>query len=245
MIKILAVDDEQGMCLIIKETFAPIGFTVFSANNAEDALKIVNREKPKLVFLDIRMHGKSGLDLLKEIKAIDRSIRVVMLTVIADEATRQKAAELGADDFVTKPFMSEHLEEVARKEIADLMKEVEVKKPKILVVDDEEGARLHLGSLIARHFNCEVERAANGQEALDKLKADKFDLAVLDIRMPGLSGIDVIKEAVKFTPVTKFLAVSAYDSNDVVDEALRAGSIDFVHKPMTVEGIERKVKDIL
>lgn len=245
MIKILAVDDEQGMCLIIKETFAPMGFTVLSANSAEDAIKIVNREKPKLVFLDIRMHGKSGLDVLKEIKAIDKSIRVVMLTVVADEATKQKATDLGADDFVTKPFMSEHLEEVARKEIADLMKEHQIQKPKILVVDDEEEVRLHLGNLIARHFNCEVDRAANGQEALDKLKAKKFDVVVLDVKMPGLSGIDVIKKAVKFTPETKFLAVSAYDSTDVADEALRVGAVDFVHKPQTIEGIERRVKDIL
>jgi len=245
MIKILAVDDEQGMCLIIKETFAPMGFTVLSANNAEDAIKIVNREKPKLVFLDIRMHGKSGLDVLKEIKAIDKSIRVVMLTVVADEATRQKAIESGADDFVAKPFMSEHLEEVARKEIADLMKEVQIQKPKILVVDDEEEVRLHLGNLIARHFNCEVDRAANGQEALDKLRTNKFDVVVLDIKMPGLSGIDVIREAVKFTPETKFLAVSAYDSADVANEALKAGAVDFVHKPQTIVGIERKVKDIL
>jgi len=245
MIKILAVDDEQGMCLIVKETFAPMGFTVLSANNAEDAIKIVNREKPKLVFLDIRMHGKSGLDALKEIKAIDKSIRVVMLTVVSDEATRQKARDLGADDFVTKPFMSEHLEEVARKEIADLMKEVQIQKPKILVVDDEEEVRFRLGNIIARHFNCEVDRASNGQEALDKLRANKFDVVVLDIKMPGLSGIDVIREGVNFTPDTKFLAVSAYDSTDVADEALRVGAVDFVHKPQTIEGIERKVKDIL
>jgi DNA-binding NtrC family response regulator len=245
MIKILAVDDEQGMCIIIKETFAPMGFTVLAANNAEDAIRIVKREKPKLIFLDIRMHGKSGLEVLKETKAIDKSIRVVMLTVVADEATKQKARELGADDFVTKPFMSEHLEAVARKEIAELMKELQVPKPRILVVDDEEEVRTHLGNLIARHFACELDRASNGQEALEKLRTNKFDVVVLDIKMPGLSGIDVIKEAVKFTPETKFLAVSAYDSTDIADEALRVGAVDFMHKPETIEGIERKVKDIL
>lgn len=245
MIKILAVDDEQGMCLIIKETFAPMGFMVLSANNADEAIAKVKQEKPKLVFLDIRMSGRSGLEVLKEIKAIDKSIRVVMLTVISDEATKQKAKELGADDFVTKPFMSDHLEEVARKEIAELMNELQVPKPMILVVDDEVEARTYLGNIIARRFYCDVERAADGQEALDKLKANKFDLVVLDIKMPGLSGIDVIREAMKFTPETKFLAVSAYDSTDIADEALRAGAVDFIHKPQTIEGIERKVKGVL
>jgi CheY-like chemotaxis protein len=231
--------------MIIKKTFAPMGFTVLSANNADEAIEKVKQEKPKLVFLDIRMTGRSGLDVLKEIKSIDKSIRVVMLTVVSDEATKQKAKELGADDFVTKPFMSDHLEEVARREIAELMNELKVPKPMILVVDDEEEARTYLGNIIARRFNCEVDRAADGQEALDKLKVTKFDLVVLDIKMPGKSGIDVIREAVQFTPETKFLAVSAYDSDEIAGEALRVGAVDFLHKPHTVEGIERKVKDVL
>lgn len=245
MIKILTIDDEPGICFMIKEAFEPIGFTVLSANNGQDALLILRKEKPKLIFLDIRMTGMSGLEVLKEIKAIDPSIKVIMLTVIADEATKLKAKELGADDFVSKPFMSDHLEEVARKEIAEIRKERQIQKPKILVVDDEEDVRERLSKLIARHFFCEVDKAANGQEALDKLKAQKFDVVILDIRMPGLSGIDVIKEAVKFTPTTKFLAVSGYDSNEVAGEALKAGAYDFIHKPQTVEGIERKVKEIL
>ncbi len=245
MIKILAVDDEQGICNLIKDAFVPMGFTVLTANNGQEALKIVSKEKPKLVFLDIRMMGMSGLEVLKEIKAIDSSIKVVMLTVMADEATKRKAKELWADDFVTKPFMSEHLEEVARKEIAELVRMRQIEKPKILVVDDEEDVRTRLVNLITRHFSSEVDKAANGQEALQKLKNNKFDVVVMDIKMPGLSGIDVIREAIKFTPQTQFLAISGYDSSEVADEALRAGAVDFIHKPQTVEGIERKVRDIL
>lgn len=245
MIKILAVDDEQGICNLIKDTFAPIGFTVLSANNGKDALKIIAKDKPKLVFLDIRMMGMSGLEVLKEIKEADKTIKVVMLTVMNDEATKLKAKELGADDFVIKPFMSEHLEEVARREIADLMKQIQIQKPKILVADDEEDVRARLAELISRHFVCDIEQAENGQQALDKLRADKIDIAILDIKMPGLSGIDVIREAVKFTPQTQFLAVSAYDSSEIADEALKAGAVDFIHKPQTCEAIERKVRGIL
>lgn len=118
-------------------------------------------------------------------------------------------------------------------------------KVKILVVDDEEDVRDRLSSMIQRKFYCDVDKAANGTEALEKLRKDKFDLVVLDIKMPGLSGIDVIKEASKFTPDTKILAVSAYDSHEVADEALRQGAIDFIHKPQTTEGIELRIRDIL
>lgn len=245
MIKILVVDDEPGICDILKKTFAPMGFTVFTANNGLDALKIVNKEKPKLIFLDIRMLGMSGLEVLKQIKALDNLIRVVMLTALSDEITKQKAKDLGADDFVAKPFMSEHLEEVARIEISEIIKERQIEKPRILVVDDEEDARDSMANIIARNFACDLEKAADGQDALDKLKAAKFDIVLTDIKMPGLSGIDVMREAKKFTPETQFLAVSAYDSNEVADEALKAGAVDFIHKPQTSEGIKNKVRDAL
>lgn len=120
-----------------------------------------------------------------------------------------------------------------------------MQKPRILVVDDEEDVRERLTNFIFRRFICDVDKASNGSEALEKLRKDKFDLVILDIKMPGLSGIDVIKEAVKFTPETKILAISGYDSHEVADGALGAGAIDFIHKPQTIEGIELKIKGIL
>ncbi|MCX5695015.1 MAG: response regulator [Candidatus Omnitrophica bacterium] len=86
-------------------------------------------------------------------------------------------------------------------------------KPLILVVDDEADVRERLCNILSRKIDCRVQKAADGQEALEKLKKEKFDLVLVDIKMPGLSGIDVMKEAAKFTPQTKFLAVSAYDSS--------------------------------
>ena len=119
----LIVEDEPGVCEILRETFKPIGFTVLTANNGQDALTIVKEDSPGLVFLDIRMLGMSGLEVLKEIKKIDPKTKVVMLTVLDDEKTKREAKRLGADDFVTKPFLSDHLEEVARKQISELIKE--------------------------------------------------------------------------------------------------------------------------
>lgn len=117
--------------------------------------------------------------------------------------------------------------------------------PKILIVDDERDVRVRLGNLISRRINCIVEKASNGKKALEKLKKDNFDLVFLDIKMPGLSGIDVVREAIKFTPQTKFLAITAYDSCEIADEVLKAGAVDYIHKPLTIEGMERRVKEIL
>jgi DNA-binding NtrC family response regulator len=118
-------------------------------------------------------------------------------------------------------------------------------KAKILVVDDEEDARDYLSRIIRRKFNCSLAKASSGEEALLKLKEEKFDLVVLDIKMPGLSGIDVMRRSVELAPHTKFLAISAYDSNDVANAALKAGAIDFIPKPHTMELLELKLKEAL
>jgi len=122
MIKLLAVDDEPGICDILKKTFSSIGFTVFTATSGQEALSIARKEKPKIVFLDIRMLGMSGLEVLKQIKKIDKTIKVIMITVMDDEETRQEALRLGADEFITKPFKSDYLEEVVMKKVSELIK---------------------------------------------------------------------------------------------------------------------------
>ena len=116
---------------------------------------------------------------------------------------------------------------------------------KILVVDDEQDVADNLSKFIARKFNCQVEKAYNGAAALEKIKAIDFNLVVLDIKMPGLSGIDVIREAVKCKPQIKILAVSAYDSKEVAGKALTLGAIDYMHKPQTVEAMELKIRQLL
>ena len=239
MIKILAVDDEPGICDILKKTFAPIGFTVLTATSGQEALSIIKKEKPKIVFLDIRMLGMSGFEVLKEIKRIDGAAKVIMITALNDEKTKEEAMRLGADEFITKPFNSDYLEELVKKEVAELL------KPKIMVVDDEEDVRDRLASLVGRKFNCTVEKAASGEVALRKLKEGVFDLVILDIKMPGLSGIDVMRQAAKFAPEVKFLAISGYDSDEIAGEALKAGAVDFIPKPQTPQVIELKVRGIL
>ncbi|MGD0336358.1 MAG: response regulator [Candidatus Omnitrophota bacterium] len=121
MIKLLVVDDEPGICDIIKKTFTPTGFTVLTAYSGKEALAVVKKEKPKLVFLDIRMFGMSGLEVLKEIKQFDNSIKVIMITVMDDEKTKEEAKRLGADEFITKPFKSDYLEDVVRSKIDELI----------------------------------------------------------------------------------------------------------------------------
>ena len=125
MIKILVVDDEPGICDMLKKTFSSIGFKVFSATSGPQALELAKKEKPKVVFLDVRMLGMSGLEVLEKIKEMDSQARVNIVTVLADEETKAEARKLGADEFITKPFVSEYLEEITMRQVNELLKQRE------------------------------------------------------------------------------------------------------------------------
>ena len=116
------VDDEPGICDMLKKTFSPIGFKVFSATGGPEALVLAKKEKPKVIFLDIRMLGMSGLEVLEKIKEMDNQAKVNIVTVLADEETKSQARKLGADEFITKPFVSDHLEELVMKQVNELLK---------------------------------------------------------------------------------------------------------------------------
>jgi two-component system response regulator (stage 0 sporulation protein F) len=123
MIKLLIVDDEKGITDSLKDFFMHRGFSVDTANSGEEALAAVKVNKPDIVFLDIRMRGISGLDVLEKIKNMDKSIKVIMLTIHEEKEIVNKAKELGADEYVIKPFRIDYLEEVVIKKVQELLKE--------------------------------------------------------------------------------------------------------------------------
>jgi len=122
MIKLLLVDDEKGITDSLKSFFDARGFTAFVANNGEKALEIIKKDKPDIVFLDIRMRGMNGLDVLEKIKQIDKNTKVIMLTIHEEKEIMDKAKSLGADEYITKPFRVDYLEEVVIKKVQELMK---------------------------------------------------------------------------------------------------------------------------
>lgn len=111
--KILIVDDEIEICNIFYDFFTPKGYEVSKATSGKEALEKVEAQKPNLVFLDIRMPQMDGLEVLKQIKEIDKSITVIMVTVLKDERIAKKAIKLGASDYVTKPLSFDYLERAA------------------------------------------------------------------------------------------------------------------------------------
>jgi two-component system response regulator AtoC len=101
---------------------------------------------------------------------------------------------------------------------------------RVLVVDDEENFR-HILSVILKKEKYEVDTASNGNEALQKISSDPFDQVLCDIRMPGMDGLDFLKEVQKIEAGANVIMMSAYGTLDTAIEAMKQGAYDYISKP--------------
>ncbi|MDN5347913.1 MAG: hypothetical protein PWP65_1477 [Clostridia bacterium] len=102
-IKILVVDDEAKILTMVQNYLTKEGLQVLTARDGETALKLFKQERPHLIVLDWLMPGMSGLDVCREIRK-ESKVPIIMLTAKAEEVDKLLGLELGADDYITKPF---------------------------------------------------------------------------------------------------------------------------------------------
>ena len=101
--KVLIIDDDRKLCALLSEYLGQNGFTVVSLHEGEGALQLISRESPDIVILDIMLPGKDGLEVLRDIRRSNRQ-PVIMLTAKGEDTDRIVGLELGADDYLAKPF---------------------------------------------------------------------------------------------------------------------------------------------
>jgi two-component system alkaline phosphatase synthesis response regulator PhoP len=125
--KILIVEDEPDIRKLVNYNLAQERFKVLEAEDGEQGLKIIQRDKPDLVILDLMLPGLSGMELCKILRERSETERlpVLMLTAKAGEADRVVGLEMGADDYLTKPFSPREI--VAR--VRAILRRVESAKP--------------------------------------------------------------------------------------------------------------------
>lgn len=112
--KILVVDDEEHILELIRYNLDASGYEVIEASDGDDAVKKAINEVPDLILLDLMLPGKDGYDVCRELRSNGKTkaVPIIMLTAKSEEIDKILGLELGADDYITKPF--NHLELVAR-----------------------------------------------------------------------------------------------------------------------------------
>jgi YesN/AraC family two-component response regulator len=116
-------------------------------------------------------------------------------------------------------------------------------KKSILICDDEEGIRESLKLILEKDYD--LSFVSNGLEAITSIKMAKYDLIILDIKMPKVSGVDTLREIKKISPKHKVIVATGYKSPEVVREVAKLGVNDYVVKPFNIEEVKDKVRKLL
>ena len=107
----------------------------------------------------------------------------------------------------------------------------------ILIVDDDKSIRYSLKRMMEEKYS--ILTAQNGEEALDQVKENSPDLIIMDIKMPGRNGIDVLKEIKSIDPKSLVIIMTAFGTTETAIEAMKYGAFDYILKPFPIPADER------
>lgn len=396
--KVLVVDDEKNICENVSKILSKQNYEVVQAEGAREALEKMEGESFSLLLSDMVMPGMNGLELLKRVKKEWPLTKALIMTAYASTDTAVKAMQLGALDYITKPFTPEELRDTINLAVSDELQEapttrhekekvniigldtpfdadevakytgedyvkrlgpsdmpvVEVKKPEnycevgqrvcdifaklgktckaglktgvcpqqkakkgksaekkqgadvkrligidmpfnyeevsaltgpeyihnlragefafmpyealkqhveqmkapmgaraeadviefprqaaegsILVIDDEINITHNIQRILAKEGYA-VEQAVTKDEAREKIQNKPFDLVLLDLKMPGVKGMELLKTVKSHIPETRVIIITGYGSIETAKESARLGIVDYLHKPFTPDEI--------
>lgn len=133
--KILIIEDEQPIAEIIQFNLEKEGYQVIIANNGEDGLKLALSENPDLILLDLMLPGMDGMDVCRLIRQ-QADMPILMLTAKDSEVDKVLGLEMGADDYITKPFSNRELLARVKANLRRRLTHVEASKSQDLVIGD-------------------------------------------------------------------------------------------------------------
>ena len=120
MLKALIIDDEQSTLFMFNLFLEAYGYEVITAENAAAGIEMFKKERPSIVFTDVKMPGMDGLDALKILKSIDPAVQVIVMTGHGDQDLMGQAMEFKATAFLNKPIERAALEKVLKKAVDNL-----------------------------------------------------------------------------------------------------------------------------
>ncbi len=240
VLRVLIVDDDLETRELLADTLVNEGHTPLTARSAAEALRILATSRVDAVVLDLLLPGRSGFEVLSDIRADPRFSRLpVLVLTIKDlsERERETLAAQGARVFAKgagwRQELLEHLRRLTRRE----------QGKRVLVADDNPAGRELVREGLADHASSIIE-AADGREALQKIREMLPDLVLLDIQMPEMDGYEVLRE-IRSDPALQGLrvvALTAFAMQGDRERALEAGFDDYLTKPVSVAKLKAQLE---
>lgn len=253
----LVADDDSEFAAILCEYLTLSGFEVRQAAHGLEALLVVKRDRPRLVLLDLHMPRLGGLDALRRIRVFDPTVKVVVVTGDSDPELQRQALALGAAQVLLKPMNPLDLgpalglpgfsaASAAPSPTTPAAPPEPLEIPpatggNILVVDDDPELR----ALLEEFLSLQGHRPRSAGDALAAMRAiahEAPDVVLLDIELPGLSGVDALPAIRAIAAGTKVIMVSGTTSVENSKRALAQGAFDYVVKPVDFAYLARSLE---
>ena len=188
---LLVVEDDPHYGRVLLNLARDRGFKVLVAKTGADALSLASKYKPTAVSLDVFLPDMLGWTVLNQLKR-NPDTRHIPVQILTIEDERQYGLERGAFSFMTKTVTTDSLEVAF-----DRLKNFTNSSPRqLLVVEDDPAEQMSVSELLG-HTDVEITNAATGAEALEKLRSGSFDCVVLDLKLPDMTGFELLAEVQK------------------------------------------------
>ncbi|MEA2064012.1 MAG: response regulator, partial [Gemmatimonadota bacterium] len=229
--RILVVDDEPLMRDFLVEALQRKKYYVDVAEDGWKAIEKIKNDYFHLVITDNRHPGPCGVEIIKFTKKHSAETEVIMITAFGEVENAVEAMKMGAFCYLFKPFQADEI--VLRVECA-----LEHQKPRskrILVVDDEPLMREFLLNVLKGKYV--VDSVCDGAQAIEKIKADYFDLVITDIRMPEVNGMEVLQAVKKHSTETEVIMITSFGEVENAVTAMKIGAFHYLQKPFQADEV--------
>jgi HAMP domain-containing protein/CheY-like chemotaxis protein/signal transduction histidine kinase len=226
---LLVVEDDPHYARVIMDLARDKGFKVLGAARGADALNLAQQFQPSAISLDVFLPDMLGWTVLNQLKQnpLTRHIPVQIITLDED---RQHALARGAFSFVTKPTTPEGVDEA----LSRIKEYAQTRRRRLLVVEDDPSEQISIRELLG-HDDIDIVTTGTGTDALRLLREQPCDCVVLDLRLPDMSGFDVL-EAIRADGAIADVPVVVFTGRELSPE--EDAELHTIARSIVVKGVE-------
>lgn len=233
-IKVLIVDDDQGLLDTMSVIFESRGHQAVIVDDGYKAVEAVKNQKFNVVLMDIKMPGIDGVETFRQIKKVSPETTVIMMTGESVEELVKEALAEGAYTVVYKPFNIGELIEIIEKAVI---------KKKVIIVSDEQIKDFNeIENMLKKQGRC-VAQVKNETEAVQGLTSDKFEIALISVKTLNMDGLKTLGELRKKNTQIGMIMLSGYSQDEFIDKCMKQGIDAYLHKPFDIKKFVRAAEE--
>jgi CheY-like chemotaxis protein len=226
---LLIVEDDPDYARILSDFARAQNFKVIVAMRGSDALELARRHRPSAISLDVFLPDMLGWNVLSQLKQ-DPTMRHIPVQLVTLDENRQHGLARGAFNFLTKPVNNEDLESA----LSRIRHYATDRSRRLLVVEDNPAEQMSIRELLS-YDDVDIAVSASGREALDLMRTVSYDCVVLDLRLPDISGFDVL-EQLRDDPRLADLPVVVFTGKELSPE--EDARLHALARSVVVKGVE-------